>query len=393
MRQLAALSLPLLFLFFLISLIPAFSDDTIQLLRVEIEGNKVTSEDFIRSMITLQQGQVYDLDAIIDEINISRENLEKTGLFATVFFDDELDEENNLVITVRLREDYYFFFGLSGYFGYEDSEFYSSTSLYLNYINMGGLGSLFHLEVPFYRDYGVIVRYTGLPGKLQYMLGFDFRHDYFYDENVQKLTAGFGYNFHERFLLGLDVESNRESPVQSSESTLSFVFFPYIRWGLVSRYTEKQKKWHSLFFTPYAGINVPSQSGSHNTQFYGFDSRLSLNWDVLLQIVYTLNVHVSFQDGTIPNEYRVRSNIRGTYYDAHAGSYRLTVINNLDFPWPTDNRIHLVPFLDYGVVSDGEADFLLGGGLGLHWYTKYQDPLVFEVAYGEGLMINLSKNF
>lgn len=45
------------------------------------------------------------------------------------------------------------------------------------------------------------------------------------------------------------------------------------------------------------------------------------------------------------------------------------------------------------MVGDDEVEFLLGGGIGLHWYTKYQDPFVFEVAYGSGLMINLSKNF
>lgn len=372
---------------------PVFAEDEIHLLRIEVEGNDVTSEDFIRSMLTLQQGEVYDLDRIIDEINESRQNLEKTGLFGSVFFNDELDDENNLVLTVQVREKNYLHFGLSGYLGYEDKEVYSVSSLYLNYTNVGGNGSLFYLEVPFYRDYGVIARYMGNPGKFQYTLGLDVRYDYFYDENVQKLIAGLGYNLHERLLFGLDIQSSRESPVQSSDSTLSFVFYPYVRWGLARRYTEKQKKWHSLFLTPYAGITVPNRSDSGNTQFYGIDSRLSLNRDVLLQIVYSLNVYASYQDGTIPNEYTIKSNIRGSYYDAHTGSYRLTVINNFDFPWPSYNRIHLVPFLDYGIVGDDKADFLIGGGVGFNWYTKYQDPFVFEVAFGEGFMINLSKNF
>jgi outer membrane protein assembly factor BamA len=374
-------------------MIPLHADDAILLLRIDIVGNRVTDEDFIRSRLTLQPGDVYDLDSVIDEINKSRQNLEKTGLFSSVFFNDELDENNNLVLTLQVREENFLFFGLSGYLGYEDKEFYSVTSLYLDYRNIGGRGSLFNLEVPFYRDYGLIARYTGRPGKLQYTFGLDVRYDYFYDDNVQKLIAGTGYNFHERFLLGFDLHSSRESPAQSSESTLSFIFFPYFRWGYERRLSDKQKTWHSLFLTPYAGINVPSKGDLDASQFFGFDSRLSLNWDVLLQIVYALNVTASYQDGTVPNEYRVQSNVRGSFYDAHNGNYRLTVLNNFDFPWPTNNRIHLVPFLDYGLVGEEEVEFLIGGGLGLHWYTKYQDPFVFEVAYGEGLMINLSKNF
>jgi outer membrane protein assembly factor BamA len=385
----AAVTLFLLFSF----LIPVIADDAIYLDRIAVEGNSVTREDLIRSLLTLQAGQIYDLDRVIDEINTSRQNLEKTGLFVSVFFNDELDDENNLALTVQVREKNYLYFGLAGYLGFEDKEFYSATSLYLDYTNVHGNGSLFYLEIPFYRDYGVIARYVGNPGRLQYKVGIDVRYDYFYDQDIQKLIAGLGYNFSERFLLGADIHSSRESPRLGSDSILSFVFFPYLRWGLDRRYVTKQKKWHNLFLTPYVGINVPNESDSDNTEFIGIDSRLSLNWDVLLQIVYSLNIYASFQEGTVSNEYKVESNIRGTYYDAHTGNYRLTFINNFDFPWPTYNRIHLVPFIDYGMIGDDEVEFLLGGGIGLHWYTKYQDPLVFEVAYGEKLMINLSKNF
>jgi outer membrane protein assembly factor BamA len=370
------------------------SNDNIYLLRIDIKGNVVTSEAFIRSRLTLQPGKTYEIDTIIDEINRSRTNLEKTGLFANVFFNDELDEDNNLLLTIQIREKNYLLFGVGGYFGYEDSEFYSVTSLYVKHTNIGGTGDVFSLEVPVYRDYGVITRYAGYPGKIEYTLGLDVRYNYFYDENIQKLLAGLGYNVNRRFLIGLDIHSHRSSPADSADSTLSFVFLPNIRWGLAQRSNEKLKKWHSLYITPYAGVSVPGQSEHDTTQFYGIDGRLSLNWDVLLQIVYALNLHASYQDGTVPNEYRVTSNIRGSNPDFHSGTYRLTAINNVDFPLPTDNRIHFVPFLDYGLVGgDDETDFLIGGGIGLHWYTKFQDPFVFEVAYGEGFMINLSKNF
>ncbi len=390
MRAIVAACIGLSILF---RLIPVHATDDIHLERIDIKGNRVTREALIRSFLTLEEGQVYDLDGVIDEINRSRQNLEKTGLFTSVFFNDELDGENNLVLTVQLREKNYLHFGSTGYLGYEEKEFYSQASLYLDYTNIHGNGSLFYLEIPFYRDYGFIARYAGNTDKFQYQVGLDIRSDYFHDENIQKLIAGLGYRFSDRFLLGTDVHASRESPRQSSSTTLSFVFYPYLRWGYAMRYTVKQKKWHHIFFSPYVGLNFPSDPDSESSEFYGVDSRLSLNWDVLLQIVYTLNIYGSWQGGTVPNEYVVQSRIRGTYYDAHTGSYRLTVTNDFDFPWPTYNRIHLVPFLDYGLIGDNDVDFLLGGGVGLHWYTKYQDPFIFEISYGTGLMVNLTKRF
>jgi hypothetical protein len=379
--------------FILFLFMPVFANEDVFLQRIDIRGNRITREALIRSSLTLEEGKVYDLDMVIDEINRSRQNLEKTGLFTSVFFNDELDAENNLVLTVQLREKNYLHFGSTGYLGYEDKEFYSHTSLYLDYTNVHGNGSLFNLQIPFYRDYGFIARYAGKPEKIQYLVMLDVRYDYFYDEDIQKMIAGLGYHFSDRFLFGTDVHASRESLRQTSNATLSFVFFPYLRWGHATRYTTKQKKWHYIFFTPYVGLNLPDDPESDSSEFYGINSRLNMNWDILLQLVYSLNVYGSYQDGTVPNEYVVQSNIRGTYYDAYTGSYRLTVTNDFDFPWPTFKSIHLVPFLDCGLIGDDEVDFLLGGGVGLHWYTKYQDPFIFEVAYGTGLMVNLSKRF
>ena len=179
-------------LFILCLLMPVNATEDIYLARIDIRGNRVTSEALIRSFLTLEEGQIYDLDRVIDEINRSRQNIEKTGLFTSVFFNDEIDGENNLVLTVQLREKNYLHFGLTGYLGYEEKEFYSQTSLYLDYTNLHGNGSLFYLEVPFYRDYGFITRYVGSPDKLQYLVGLDVRYNYFYDENVQKLIGGLG---------------------------------------------------------------------------------------------------------------------------------------------------------------------------------------------------------
>jgi len=378
--------------FFLIPVTSLFTSEEgqIYLQSIRIEGNRVTKERYIRNLITLDEDRSYEFDEIIDQINRSRENLELTGLFSNVFFNDELDDQNNLVLTVQLKERNYFFFGPSGYLGYEGGEFYSVVSLYADYTNLFGNASRLFVEVPFYRDYGIIARFKGGSDSVQYMVGIDARYDNYFDENVQKFVVGLGYGFSERFLLGTNIHVSRESPRTLEDHTLSTVFLPYLRFGYAQRLSVKQKSWYSLYLAPYLGINHDSVDGS---EFYGIDSRLSLNWDVFLKIVFSLNVYASYQDGDVPNDYIIQSNIRGTYYDVYRGSYLFSVTSEFDFPWPWNNSIHLVPFLDYGMIGDSEVTFLLGGGLGLHWYTKYQNPLVLELAYGKGVMLNLTKRF
>jgi hypothetical protein len=67
--------------------------------------------------------------------------------------------------------------------------------------------------------------------------------------------------------------------------------------------------------------------------------------------------------------------------------------NELKIPWPFNERINFVPFFDAGLIGTPEADFLSGGGLGLHLYTKYQDPIIIEIAIGKGYMLNFSKRY
>ena len=103
-------------------------DDIIFLKQLTIKGNKRTRETYVRSFITLEEGKTYDLDTVIEEINESRSKLEGTELFTNIFFNDELDDENNLILTVQLREKNYLLFGPGGYFIYEDKVFYFNNS-------------------------------------------------------------------------------------------------------------------------------------------------------------------------------------------------------------------------------------------------------------------------
>jgi hypothetical protein len=387
----------LLILCFMVISAPSYllAKDDVYLLRIDIEGNQVTRTAFIRDLLTMRERTSYSFDEIIDEINRSRENLERTGLFSYVFFNDALDEQNNLTLTVQLRENNYLFFGLSGYLGYEDDEFHSVSSLYLDYTNLLGNASRLYLEVPFYRDYGIIARFNGRDGGLRYAVGIDARYDYFWDLYVQKFVLNLGYAFSEKFLLSTDIHVHRESPRGSELTNLSNIFLPFLQWGYVRRPNSKQRKWHSLRLRPYFGINLESIAESERSTFQGIFGRVSFNWDLFLKIVYSLDLYGEYQSGDVPFDYIIQSNIRGTYFDAYRGSYLVSARNNLDFPLPTNTNIRFVPLLDFGVIGDEAqgAEFLIGGGLGLHWYTRFQNPFVFEVAYGKGLMVNLTKRF
>ena len=71
-------------LFFFITHISADTDN-IYLRKIRIKGNKITKEQYVRQFITLEEGKTYDLDTILNEINLSRNNLEKTHLFSGIF--------------------------------------------------------------------------------------------------------------------------------------------------------------------------------------------------------------------------------------------------------------------------------------------------------------------
>ena len=100
----------------------AYTEQSIYLKKLLIEGNKKTKDEYIRLFITLEEEKSYELDSILNEINISREKLEETRLFSNIFFNDQIDEENNLILTVQLKERNYYLFSPTGYVSLEDKE-------------------------------------------------------------------------------------------------------------------------------------------------------------------------------------------------------------------------------------------------------------------------------
>lgn len=367
---------------FAISSITA-DEENVFLKKLIIEGNSVTRERYVRSYITLKEGKIYELDAVIDEINTSRENLERTNLFSNIFFDDELDEENNLTLTIRLKEKNYLLFGPDGYITYQNNSIHINSLIYISHVNFFGRAAILSAHVPVYENLGCMIHYQDIVNKLRYTLDFEYINPVNEENSWFLFTPGAAYRADDNLFIGANFKLNRNVAA-------SAIFSPYLEAGIKKRHSYKVKKWYFTSFSPYYGYNFNGSS------LYGFESKLNHNWDLFFKIVYSLMVEVNIQEGEVPDNLILKSNVRGTHFDIYRGSKQVSISNELHIPLPWNNKFVIVPFLDSNLmdlIGYDNLQFLIGGGIGLHWFSRYQDPLIVEVAFGKGVMLNFQKRY
>ena len=355
-------------------------EENIFLKKLIIEGNSVTRESYVRSFITLKEGKIYKLDTIIDEINVSRENLERTNLFSSIFFDDELDEENNLTLTIRLKEKNYLLFGPDGYMTYQNNNIHINSIIYISHVNFLGRAAILSARIPVYENLGFIIHYQDMMSKVRYTLDFEYIYPLNEGNSWLLFTPGAAYRAKENLFIGVNFKLNRNV-------TTSAVFSPYLEAGIKKRHSYKVKKWYFTSFSPYYGYNFDGSS------LYGLESNLNHNWDLLFKIVYAVMVEVNIQGGEVPDNLILKSKVRGTHFDIYRGNKQVSISNELHIPLPWNTDIVIVPFLDSDLIGYDYLQFLIGGGIGLHWFSRYQDPLIVEVAFGKGVMLNFQKRF
>jgi outer membrane protein assembly factor BamA len=363
-------------------------EDAILLERLQVEGNRVTDSSYLLSHVTLKEGVSYDIDALMDEINRSRENLERTGLFTEVFFNDELDEDDNLLLTITVKEKNYLFFGPGGQTGYEEDVFYFRNSLYLTYNNLFGNSTTIYAEVPFYENQGVRLLIQGGFNRSRYELDLEYEHRAGTNLDTMRVMPGFAYAIDRRLYIGVNVLIN-------NATYNSFALYPYLELGSDERFSRELKSWYFLHISPYYGYNfqgIDAADGENVTSsFYGIGARFSYFRDLLLKIVYQLKVNAELQSGGVPSNLVLESDARGTRFDAHTGDKKLSVTNEVHVPLPWEESIVIVPFIDLNVIGYNKMEALIGGGVGLHWYNRFQDPLIVEIAFGRGIMLNFQK--
>jgi hypothetical protein len=364
--------------FLALPLLNVHAEDEILIKKLIVKGNRVTDIDYILSYITLQEGKTYDIDGIMDEINKSRENLEQTKLFSEIFFNDEFDEEGNLILTIELKERNYFFFGPAGYSGYQDNEFYFRNSLYVSYQNLFGNKTLLFAEIPFYENQGVIFALQGRLKNARYDFDFEYEHDSLTAQDSVEFRPGLAFELERNLFIGTDFLVN-------SADFDSFALYPYFEAGSRTRFPSDAKSWFYIRCSPYWGYNFIGSS------YYGIEARFNYYQDLFLKIIYQLKVKGALQGGEVPVNLILLSDVRGTLFDGYRGDKRLSLTNELHIPLPWDNSIVIVPFIDLNVIGYMSVDLLIGGGIGFHWYNLFQDPLVVEVAFGKGIMLNFQK--
>jgi len=356
---------------------------------IEIVGNERTKEAVIRSCLSLAEGDRYGLQDLLARISRSKENLEKTGLFADVLFDDRADDENRLTLTVRLREKNYAHTAPSGYLVFRRSGVESRSGVAFTHGNLFGNGSLLSLEVPLYEETGFIadmkvcnargvetasgahIARFGVSGG--YARDFKNGGEWFTFAPSASFRAG------ERSFIGAEARANRDG-------FSSFLLAPYFETGSKERESSREKKWSHARFSPYYGYNFTGSSQ------YGFDAEGSIFRDLLLEIVFATSAGVSWQGGEVPDNLLLTTRVRGNRFGNPAGEYRISSVNELRVPLPWKKSVVVVPFLDAAVIGERSCYFIMGGGLGLRWYTKCFDPLLLDVAFGRGVMVNFRKS-
>jgi outer membrane protein assembly factor BamA len=352
--------------------------------KLTVKGNRVTKEGYILQFVTLEEGRVYDLDDIIDAINRSKENLNKLGLFSEIFFNDEVDEEGGLTVTIQVKENNYFFFGPTGYLVFQDERFQADSGLYVDYTNLFGRAASVYAELPLYENSGIVLRYHGpkpvQDKKLRLNAELRYIHSLTDGDDYGSFTPGFSYGLRENLSAGLEASVN----VQSCTASL---IQPFVEIGQKERHTFKKKRWTSVRFSPLLGVNF------NDDCFYGADIELLFHQDLLLKIIYNLRVETAVQGGDVPENLTLTADVRGTYPDELYGNKMLSVTNELTVPLPWKESIVIVPFVDTELIGFERLQFLIGGGIGVHLFTRYQNPLVAEIAFGKGVMLNLQKRF
>jgi len=356
------------------------ADEEFFLREILIEGNRVTKDKYIRDLITLEEGKHYNLEKIIDEINRSREKIERTGLFQNIFFDDVVDNENHVIITLRLKEKNYFFFGPSGFISYEKNEFVADAGLYAEYRNVFGNASTVLIEFPLYEYTGISLFFEHPYGGIKET--FFLEYEYSSEERAGwiSIVPGAALRLRQNMYAGLDFEVNHED-------FTSFILSPYYENGFHKRHSYKTKFWYYYRVSPFFGF------ASESSSLYGVHSELNLYRDLLLRIVYSFSAEFDYQGGSVPDNRIYNSTVRGTVFRSFQGEKLFSVQNEFHIPLPWYPKLSVVPFLDLNYIGFDSLQFLVGGGIGLHWYNKYQNPLVVEIGFGKGVMLNFQRNF
>jgi hypothetical protein len=359
--------------------LPAEEEDFL-LQEIKITGNRTTKESYIRSFITLREGTRYGLEELLRRINESKENLDGTGLFSGVIVNDRTDERNRLILTVQVSERGYFRAGPAGFIRLQGKEIVSRSGVAVSYRNLFGNGAMVAVDFPVYDVAGFGFLARSRPKRLNYGISALYAHSipedrsWFFVAPFASLSAGKGLS------LGLETKL-------TAENFTSAVFTPFLECGSREKPSEKTKRWRHGRLSPHVGFNFPDGG----TALWGLDAEASFYRDILLRIVFATAIEVDVQGGTVPENLRLTSPVRGNRYRTLEANVVIATANELRVPLPWNTDIVLVPFFDAALMGERTLTPFMGGGIGLRWYKGFLDPLSIDLAFGRGITVNFEK--
>ncbi|RKX94775.1 MAG: hypothetical protein DRP84_06170 [Spirochaetes bacterium] len=376
---------PTIFMFFalIISLflVQTLKADNVFLKKINVVGNRITKTSYILEKVTLEPGKTYDIDDLMDQMSIIKSDLLQTGLFENLYFDDQLDNNKNLILTIKVKEKNYLFLGPEGEIYYKKSG-NPDISVYLEYVNLLGLNNKIKVSFPIYENRGLFINYrSDNQRKLIFESSVELkklRSDPVITEDYLTTNFYLIYNGLSNFYnLGSGLTYNRY--IDSA-----FILFPFIEFGSLKK-PEDKDSW--LYSRELIDIGY----GENNDLIYGFSSNICYFKDLFLQIVFKIGVSFDYLDGDVPANLVLSNISRG--YPAYyiTGNKRISPKVELIIPLQWFPKLTISLFVDSDIIGYNNLRFIVGGGAGIRWFNRYQNPLIVDFAFGNGLEINFSK--
>ena len=354
--------------------------DTVFLKKISVEGNRITKTSYIMSKVNLKTGRTYNVDDLMEKMSEIKSKLLKTGLFEELYFDDQLDNNGNLNLIIKVKERNYLFFGPEGSL-YIKNNIYPDISVYLEYINLLGMNHDIKVSLPIYENRGIFINFMS-DNQKKFIIDSSIdvkkvKSDPIITKDYLTANIYFLYNLAQSYYLGSGILYNRYYGS-------SFIFYPLIKLGSTAR-PEEKSNWY------YSENSLKIGYGEDDKLIYGLSTELYYFRSLLLQIIFKTGISFDYLGGDVPKNLLLSNTARGYPSNYITGDKRISPKAELFVPLQWFPKLAISLFVDSDIIGYNNLKLIVGGGIGIRWFNKYQNPLIVDFAFGKGFEINLSK--
>ncbi len=347
------------------------NNEMIFLKKIKISGNRITKTQYIMKFIDLKTSKWYKIDNLMDKMSIIKEKLFNTGLFESILYDDQIDDNNNLILTIKVKEKNYLHFGPSGYIYLKDTV-NPKLGIYFDYTNLFGKNNHININVLMYKYQGLFIRYEN---DTMNRLRFSSLVGYLKNStDTINVSPEILYGIFDSLNIGIGFLYNKNVGN-------SYIFYPKFQYKCL-----KDSK-----ITLNTKISFPIGIGENSNLNYGLSSQITYKKELLLQIVSKTSVSLDYLDGNIPENLILSNKARGYPENFIKGNRRLSLSSELYAPLPWFPEFYVDAFVDSDILGYNSIKIIVSGGIGLRWYNRFFNPLSIDIAIGKGFEINFNK--